>query len=292
MKVLITGANGQLGWELQRTVPDGVEALALDRSALDISDREQVNQLIASERPDWVINTAAYTAVDKAEEEVEPAYAINRDGAANLAQACSHNGCRMVQLSTDYIFDGSQSTPYLTNSKPAPLSVYGASKLAGEELVLMALPEASAIVRTSWVYSSHGNNFVKTMLHLMAEREALSVIEDQIGTPTWANGLARVIWQIVDTETTGILHWSDAGVASWYDFAHAIYEEATQSGLLSNKCEIRPIATAQYAARAKRPHYSVLDKSEAISRLEMAPRDWREALRDMLKEFRTDPKQT
>lgn len=286
MKVIVTGAGGQVGWELQRTVPSGIELIALHRAGLDISSPEQVDLLIEREKPDWVINAAAYTAVDKAEEELDLAYLINRDGAKNIAQACKKIGARMLQISTDFVFDGNQSTPYLLASTPAPLSIYGTSKQAGDEVVLQNLGDECSIVRTSWVYSSHGNNFVKTMISLMSERPKLSIVADQIGTPTWANGLAVAIWNMVERNYSGIHHWTDYGVASWYDFAVAIYEESTSMGLLNNICSVKPIKTDQYPLPAARPQYSVLDKSETVALLERDPEHWRVALRKMLKELK------
>ena len=285
MKVLVTGANGQVGWELQRAIPAGIELVALQRSALDITNREQVIRVITSEKPDWVINAAAYTAVDRAEEEPDLAYTINRDGAANIAEACKRAGSRMVQISTDFVFDGRQGTPYLETAKPNPLSVYGASKLAGDEAVFKALGEHCTILRTSWVYSVHGNNFVKTMLRLMSERAEVGIVADQVGTPTWANGLATAIWAAVEKGVSGICHWSDYGVASWYDFAIAIYEEGSTLGLLTTECAIKPIRTEQYPVPATRPQYSVMDKSNTVSQLEIEPGHWRMALREMLIEM-------
>lgn len=286
MKIIVTGAGGQLGWELQRAAPKGVELVALKRADLDITNPEQVNRLLLKETPDWVINAAAYTAVDKAEEETKQAYRINRDGAANIAAACKQVGAKMLQVSTDFVFDGKQSTPYLPTSKPNPLSTYGASKQAGDEAVLQALGDNCTIVRTSWVYSAHGNNFVKTIIRLMSEKSELGIIADQTGTPTWANGLAGAIWNMVGNNITGIQHWSDYGIASWYDFATAIYEEAVIVGLLNNECTIKPIRTDQYPVLATRPQYSVLDKSATVSKIEIEPQHWRVSLRQMLTELK------
>ncbi|MDX2504232.1 MAG: dTDP-4-dehydrorhamnose reductase [Gammaproteobacteria bacterium] len=281
MKIII-GADGQLGWELQRTAPAGIELVAIDIAELDVTKPEQVNQFIEKEKPDWVINAAAYTAVDKAEDESELAYRVNCDGALNIAKACKKSGAKMLQVSTDFVFDGKQSTLYLTTSKPNPLSVYGASKQAGDEAVLKELGEQCTIVRTSWLYSAHGNNFVKTMLRLMPERSELGIVADQIGTPTWANGLARAIWSMLEKNVTGIQHWSDNGVASWYDFTVAIYEEGTAIGLIENDCNIKPINSDQYPVQAERPAYSVLDKNSTVEKIEMEPREWRDALIKML----------
>lgn len=285
-KVLITGAAGQLGWELQRSAPDDVTVLALDSDGLDISDRQAVLSLVSSVQPALIINAAAYTAVDKAESDVEAAYAVNRDGPAHLAEAAVQVNARLVQVSTDFVFDGSQSHPYRPDAVTSPLGVYGASKLAGEQAVLATGADA-VIIRTAWVYSVHGNNFVKTMLRLMAERDQLGVVSDQIGTPTSANGLARLIWQLANhAEITGVHHWTDLGVASWYDFAVAIQEEALDMGLLTRAIPIRPIATSDYPTPARRPAYSVLDKQSLLATGLVNACHWRVALRAMLAELK------
>jgi len=285
MKVIITGAAGQVGWELQRTVPDEIELIALQRTDLDITDAQQVSQLFQREKPDWIINAAAYTAVDKAELESELAYRINRDGAANLAVACQLVSAKMLQISTDFVFDGKQNTPYNVNAATNPLGIYGKSKQAGDDEVIRLLADDSAVVRTSWVYSAHGHNFVKTMIDLMNQRDELTIVADQVGTPTWTHGLATALWRLVSLNASGIHHWSDAGLASWYDFAIAIYEEASALGLIKNDCTIKPIRTEQYPLPATRPQFSVLDKSTTIQALAIEPEYWRVSLRRMLKEL-------
>lgn len=286
MKVLLTGAGGQLGWELQRTVPEGVAVVALGSRELDITDQEAVARVVADEGPAVIINAAAYTAVDRAEAESERAFLVNAQGPAHLARAAREGGARLIHLSTDFLFDGLQSTPYLPTDRPNPLGVYGQSKLAGEEQVLAIGKGAdTAIIRTAWVYSSHGHNFVKTMLRLMAERDELGVICDQIGTPTWARNLAQVVWSAVVSGLTGVHHCTDAGVASWYDFAMAIMEEAQAVGLLSRSPRVRPIPTSAYPLPARRPPYSVLDKSSLWQALALTPEHWRVSLRKMLKEM-------
>ena len=287
MKVLITGANGQLGWELQRLAPSHVELIVTDAEQLDITDATSVDEFVAGQRPEVIINGAAYTAVDKAESEKEAAYAVNRDGAANLAKAAQSHGVRLIQVSTDFIFDGMQSSPYCAEAQAHPLGVYGDSKWQGENAVKDILGDKAVLLRTSWVYSSHGANFVKTMLRLMKEKPQLGVIADQVGTPTWAKGLAEAIWSIVAQPTlAGTFHWTDAGVASWYDFAVAIQEEGIVNGLLSKKINISPLSTKEYPTPAARPPYSVLDKTSAWSALHVEPMHWREALREMLAELK------
>jgi len=305
LRVLLTGANGQLGWELQRSRPAHIELHAHGADTLDITDVHAVQDAVQALKPDWIINAAAYTAVDKAESESTLAYAVNRDGARHLAEAARVINARMVQVSTDFIFDGEQGHPYLPvppsppageglgergGNRPNPLSVYGASKLAGEIAVHEALGEHALILRTAWVYSSHGHNFVKTMLRLMGEREQLGIVADQIGSPTWAHGLAQAIWQATAIKLHGIHHWTDAGVASWYDFAQAIHDEARTLGQLTRDCALRPIATTDYPTPARRPGFSLLDKASTWQALHISqPAHWRAQLRAMLHEVSGKP---
>lgn len=289
MRILITGANGQLGYELNRAAPDGVELLLVDVDQLDITDAETIGTFFAQHKPSAVINAAAYTAVDKAESDNELAYAVNATGPQLLAQACAKAVIPMVQVSTDFIFDGSQSAPYQPEDKPNPISVYGDSKLKGEQAVTEILGNKASIIRTAWVYSVHGNNFVKTMLRLMTEREQLGVVADQMGTPTWANSLAHACWNaclnLMEGKEGGVYHWTDAGTASWYDFAVAIQDEALGLGMLDRRIPINPIATSAYPTPAARPSYSVLDKATAYEQLDMHPTHWRANLRAMLNEL-------
>ncbi|MGK0272909.1 MAG: dTDP-4-dehydrorhamnose reductase [Cocleimonas sp.] len=285
-KILITGANGQLGYELQRSMPVGYEYIAADRSTLDITDAYVVKEFVADHQPDVIINAAAYTAVDKAEEETELAIAINTFGAANLANVARANKCKLVQISTDFVFDGKACSPYPVDAKTDPDGYYGKTKRDGDNKVLDILGEEALIIRTSWLYSAHGNNFVKTMLRFMAEREELGIISDQIGTPTWANSLANAVWKAIELNTTGIHHWSDAGVASWYDFAYAIMEEGVALGLLDKPITIKAITTAEYPTPASRPCYSVMDKTTTWKALNMQSEHWRVALRNMLIELK------
>ncbi len=286
MRVLITGVNGQLGQELCHAAPDGVEISAFDREGLDITDNLTVHALFDQVKPEFVINAAAYTAVDEAEQEQTLAFAVNADGPRNLATACSEHGARLIHVSTDFIFDGKKSTPYMAEDEANPLGVYGASKLEGERNVLTHYPDGSLIIRVGWLYSRFGQNFVKTMLRLMAERDELGVVADQIGTPTHAAGLAQAIWQFAEESfTTGIYHWSDAGVASWYDFAVAIMEEGVSAGKLEKAISIKPIRTSDYPTPAMRPQYSVLDKTSSWTHLDLKPLHWRVALRQMLQQL-------
>lgn len=285
-RVLVTGAQGQLGRELVATKPLGYELHACGRQDLDVSDATAVREWIASNRPNLVINTAGFTAVDRAETERDSAYRVNCQAAGYLAESVAQIGGRLIHISTDYVFDGTRSTPYRPDDIPRPLSVYGESKLGGERRVSEAMGQRAMVIRTSWVYSSHGTNFLRTMLGLMREREEIRVVSDQIGTPTWARGLAQAIWVAADRpELGGISHWTDAGVASWYDFAVAIQEEAMARGLLSRVVSIIPIRTKDYSAVAVRPAYSVLDKHDTWKSLGYIPPHWRQALRTLITEI-------
>ena len=285
-KVIILGAAGQLGRELQRSAPQGADCLCLARDQLDVTDESQLRGCLEAEAPNLVINAAAYTAVDRAESEPEQALRINGHAPGYLASACAATGSRLFHVSTDFVFDGDSSRPYTPDAPTAPLGEYGRSKLVGEESVRAALPSA-LIVRTAWVYSAFGANFVKTMLRLMGERDELSVVADQIGTPTWARGLAETLWAAADRPgLQGIYHWTDAGVCSWYDFAVAIAEEGVALGLLSRLPRVRPIPGSAYPTPAQRPAFSVLDKAATWDALDMEGVHWRVQLRDMLQELK------
>jgi len=286
MNILLIGSNGQLGWELQRTVPDGISLTSLDYPEIDIRNPESVRQTINLYSPDWVINAAAYTAVDKAEADIENAYAVNATGIQYLAEAVQSSGGRLAHVSTDFVFSGEQAIPYRSTDVPSPCCVYGQSKLQGEQALMQTLPERSFVIRTAWLYSAHGQNFVKTMLRLMSEKEELSVVDDQFGTPTWAKGLALALWRGIENDLVGTFHWSDAGVASWYDFAVAIQEEAYPLGLLDRSIPIQPVSTDQYPTPAQRPPFSVLEKRSTWDALTMEGTHWRKQLRLMLGELK------
>ena len=283
MKVLISGAGGQVGRMLRATCPAGIELVACAHADLDIGDAGAVRERLERERPDAIINAAAYTAVDKAESEPQQARRINSEGPGHLATLARESGARLVHLSTDFVFDGRASSPYRPEASTHPLGVYGTTKRDGEQAVLEALPDRSVIVRTAWVYAAEGANFMRTMLRLMGERGAVRVVADQVGTPTAARPLAEVLWQVVARpEIGGIHHWSDAGVASWYDFAVAIAEEGAALGLLPSTVTVTPIATEDYPTPARRPAYSVLDK-RSLTALGLVPAHWRQRLRETLK---------
>jgi dTDP-4-dehydrorhamnose reductase len=262
MKVLVAGSAGQLGRALKATAPDGVELLAPAEADFDILNAAQVEALLRSTRPDLLINAAAYTAVDKAETDRETAEAVNGTAAGTLAAAAASVGARFAHVSTDFVFDGLSPLPYRPDAEPAPLGVYGETKLSGERQVLARHP-SPLIVRTAWVYAARGNNFVHTMLRLMRERDEVRVVSDQVGTPTHAASLARAIWALDAAGATGIHHWTDAGVASWYDFAVAIRDEAIVAGLLTRAVPVVPIGTSDYPTPARRPAMSVLDKQSS-----------------------------
>ncbi|MFA7426362.1 MAG: dTDP-4-dehydrorhamnose reductase [Desulfosarcinaceae bacterium] len=283
MKVLVAGANGQLGRTLADTAPQGVVLHLLDLPNLDITDEASVRRHVNRAAPDLIVNAAAYTAVDRAEEQSDLAFAVNAAGAGHLARAARETDARLIHVSTDYVFDGGANTPYAPEAECRPLGVYGESKRQGEIAVLEAL-ENALILRTAWLYSRYGANFVLTMLRLMDEREQLSVVADQVGTPTWTGTLAVAVWAAAARpEISGVYHWTDAGVGSWYDFAVAIQEEAVTLGKLARPIPIAPIRTADYPTSARRPAYSVLDCTRSWRDLEVTPIHWREALRRMLR---------
>ncbi|MEL0630695.1 dTDP-4-dehydrorhamnose reductase [Psychromonas aquatilis] len=294
MKVLITGKGGQLAWELENLVPQDTELLSCSSQELDITDATQVNDTILQFKPDVVINAAAYTAVDKAEVDTESAYAVNELGSEYLANACKNISAKLIHVSTDFVFDGTKTTPYQTDDSVNPINVYGASKLAGDIKIDDILGEQATIIRTAWVYSVNGNNFVKTMLRLMAEKDQLGIVYDQVGTPTWAKGLAEMIWALIgkqqqeakqDTGSAQLLHWTDAGVCSWYDFAVAIQELAIEKGLLDKAIPVRPIPASAYPTPATRPSFSVIDKSTTEQASGVQTVHWRKQLSTMMDEL-------
>jgi dTDP-4-dehydrorhamnose reductase len=284
--VLITGAGGQLGYELQRLVPAGVAMVAMDRDQLDLTDVAAIDACLASHHPSVIINGAAYTAVDRAESEPGLARAVNAHGPAALARAAARHDARLIQISTDFVFGGTSARPWRPDDAVAPQSVYGQTKHEGERAVLDALGTRALVIRTAWLYSAQGGNFVKTMLRLMRERDAVRVVSDQVGTPTWAQSLAHTVWAAVRAPAiSGILHWTDAGVASWYDFAVAIQEEALGLGLLDRAVPVHAITSAAYPVPARRPPYSVLDTTATTQALGVVPPHWRVNLRRMLGEL-------
>jgi dTDP-4-dehydrorhamnose reductase len=278
IKVLVTGAGGQLGRELTGWTDPQFEIHGFGRESLDVTDLQQCRDVMSSMKPDAIIHCAAYTAVDKAESEPEEAFRINETGTRNLAIAAHENRSKLCYISTDYVFDGTSLTPYRESDQTNPLTMYGKSKLAGEQVVQLLL-ERYFIVRTSWVYGKYGSNFVKTMLKLSEERDEVKVVHDQIGSPTYAQDLARFLLELIQTDRYGIYHASNTGACSWYDFAKAIFEEN------GKKIQVVACTTAEFPRPASRPAYSVMEH-EAIrtNGLQDLP-PWREALRHFLKEI-------
>ena len=285
--VLITGANGQLGNELRvrKEISNNIfHFVYTDVDTLDITDLQQVSDFIKEKSISYIINCAAYTNVEKAEEDTETVYLINHVGTENLAKAAAENECRMIHISTDFVFDGESTTPYTENSPTVPLSVYGASKLKGEESVRQFAKEWM-IIRTSWLYSEFGNNFVKTMIRLMSEHDTLNIVADQHGTPTYAADLAEMIVHILEFSEenewkTGIYHFSNTGETTWYGFAEKIRELAHLE-----KCTLNPVTTEEYGAKAQRPLYSVLDKSKISSAFHVVIPNWENGLERAIKKL-------
>lgn len=280
MRVLITGAGGQLGSALQKTAPVWAEISAIDVADCNLTDAPMLTARLVVEAPDVIINAAAYTAVDKAESDETTARAINADAIGVMVEQMVATGGKVVHVSTDYVFDGTSPVAYRPEDARNPQSAYGRTKAEGED----RLRDTDLLVRTAWVYAAGGANFVRTMIRLMREREELGVVADQIGSPTWATGLARTIWGLVEQGVCGIFHHCDAGVASWYDFAVAISEEAYALGLLECVPIIRPIVTTDYPTPAKRPAFSLLDCRATRTALGDTPTHWRTNLRLMLEE--------
>ncbi|MCK5888703.1 MAG: dTDP-4-dehydrorhamnose reductase [Methylococcales bacterium] len=285
MKIVVIGKSGQLAWELDQLNTEH-EVICLGRTDIDITDKAKLYETLSQLAPQAVINASAYTAVDLAETEQEQAHLINATAVGYLAEVCQQLSLHLTHVSTDFVFSGNSGTPYLPNEPYAPLGVYGDSKAQGEQQLLQHISEQSCIIRTSWVYSSHGQNFVKTMLRLMAEKPELGVISDQIGSPTYAKGLAQACLMAAENKVNGIHHWSDAGVASWYDFAVAIQEIGLSLRLLDKAIPIKPITAKDYPTPAKRPSYSVLDKTSlAEAFAELPPVHWQTQLHKMMEKL-------
>lgn len=276
LKIVVTGANGQLGRELTLWATDAADIVGFGRAELDITILEQCKTILEQQKPDIVIHCAAYTAVDQAESEPDAAFLVNEEGTRNLAEAAAAVGAKICYVSTDYVFDGTGSKPYQEQDQTNPQTIYGKSKLAGEHAV-QTLIERHFIVRTSWVYGKYGNNFVKTMLRLAGERDRLTVVSDQVGSPTYTYDLATFLIELVQTEYYGIYHASNTGSCSWYEFAEAIFEE---SGM---KVNVEPCTTAEFQRPAPRPANSVMAHGAIGATGLQDLRPWREALRHYIK---------
>ncbi|MBP6065227.1 dTDP-4-dehydrorhamnose reductase [Bacteroides sp.] len=284
MNILITGANGQLGNEMRVLSQENTAHTYFftDVQELDICDEESVMTYVAQKQIDVIVNCAAYTAVDRAEDDVELCNKLNNLAPGYLARAAQSRGAAMIQVSTDYVFDGTAHTPYTEQEVTCPNSIYGTTKLAGEQNVMEHCDKA-IVIRTAWLYSIYGNNFVKTMIRLGRERETLGVIFDQVGTPTYANDLARTIYAIINNGIErGIYHFSNEGACSWYDFTVAIHRLA---GITS--CKVKPIHTADYPTKAARPHYSVLDKTKIKNTFHIEIPHWETSLKRCISQLST-----
>ncbi|MBT4162083.1 MAG: dTDP-4-dehydrorhamnose reductase [Gammaproteobacteria bacterium] len=334
MEILVFGKTGQLGLSLKDTAPPGQNIHYIGHDECDLAEPGAVTRCLEEHKPDYIVNAAAYTQVDKAEQEPNLAHQINAEAVreiaawiavisteppkASVAPVIStgpaagreaekspkpkdlepnsvistelgagqeaEKSPKLIHISTDFVFDGQSTTLYKPDDPTNPLGQYGKTKLAGEKAILDIAPDFTMIIRTAWVYSEHGQNFVKTMLRLMAEKEELGVVNDQRGSPTYARGLAEVIWQIVteDRFSAGIYHWTDKGDVTWHEFASAIQEEALKLGLLDKTIPINAITTADYPTPAQRPAYSVLESSKLVELLAGDPQDWRDSLRFMV----------
>ncbi|MGI2853524.1 dTDP-4-dehydrorhamnose reductase [Shewanella algae] len=286
MKVLITGCKGQVGLCLTERLKGIAEILALDSKGLDITNREAVFSTVVKFRPEYIINAAAHTAVDRAEQEVELSYAINCDGPRYLAQAAKVCGAVMLHISTDYVFDGAGNSPYKETDSTGPQGIYGQSKLAGEQAVAEDCPQ-HLILRTAWVFGEYGNNFVKTMLRLAQSRDELNVVGDQFGGPTYAGDIADALISMVQyleqgkQPQWGIYHFSGMPYASWFDFAVAIFQAAEQYQVVAKKPKLFAISTKAYPTPAKRPANSRLDCSRIEDQFAIQPSDWRRALNNI-----------
>jgi len=293
MRILVTGANGQVGHEFKAIAQDSKHTFeCLDRSQLDITNEAQINECLNRFMPDLVINCAAYTAVDKAENDVDMAYAINAHGAGHLANECKAIDAAMIHISTDYVFAGDTLSPYKENDPTEPTGIYGASKLAGEKAVAKKLNK-HIILRTAWVFGAHGNNFVKTMLRLGAERDQLGVVHDQLGAPTSAKGIAEccmAIAEVIDNRDPDDVHWGTyhfcgAPYSNWFEFAEHIFSAAVTLGLLDKAPKLNSISSDQFPTPAKRPSNSRLKCAKLMSHFEIAPDDWSNQLNEVLIEI-------
>ncbi len=301
MRVLLTGAAGQLGQALIAATPEGIELLPSSRRggdgllALDLADAKACRMAVNQYRPDWVLNAGAYTAVDQAEAEPELAHAVNGTAPRAFAEAIQECGGRLLQLSTDFVFNGQQGSPYRVDQSRDPLGVYGASKACGEEAVeeLLVGNNQGVVLRTSWVMGPVGKNFALTMLRLHRDKEELGVVADQVGCPSSTLNLARACWRVISCSQEGmelppVLHWCDGGAASWYDVSVAVGELAMELGLLNQAAKVNPISTTDYPTPATRPGYSLLDCQDSRAALKLEAQPWRAALKDVLRAIPTN----
>ena len=293
MKVLLTGARGQLGRALIAAAPQEVDLVATSRSELDLADSDACFEAVRQNKPDWVLNAGAYTAVDKAESQPELAYAVNMKAPKAFAEALRQYGGRLLQISTDFVFDGTQGFPYRPDQKCAPLGVYGSSKASGEEVIQEVLGDCgrALTLRTSWVIGPVGKNFVLTMLRLHREQKQLRVVADQVGCPTSTLNLSEACWRTIEFSNKkclpSVMHWTDAGAASWYDVAVSVGRIATELGLVNSAAVVNPITTVEYPTPAERPSYSLLDCSSTRVALELESEHWQKALFRVLQQVKS-----
>ena len=293
MKILLTGAGGQLGQALLDAKPEAFELISTTRQELNLADAEACRSAVRQHQPDWVLNAGAYTAVDKAESEPELAHAVNGGAPEAFAQELDRQGGRLLQVSTDFVFNGTQGTPYQPEQTRDPLGVYGASKAAGEAAIqsVFGAEGRGLIMRTSWVIGPVGKNFALTMLRLHRERDQLGVVADQVGCPTSTLNLAQACWRTLqiagERDMPAVMHWCDNGAASWYDVAVAIGQIGAELGLIDTPAKVQPITTSDYPTPAERPSYSLLDCTGTRAALELDGEHWQKALRAVLQQAKT-----
>lgn len=286
MKVLVVGANGQAGRTVLARAPAWARAVSADRCSMDITDRRAVLDVVRDVAPAVIVNAAAYTNVEAAESDAATAFAVNADGPGHLAEAARAVGGRLIHISTDYVFSGASARPLRRDDPTGPLNAYGHSKLAGERRVRETLDDDAVILRTSWLYSRWGVNFVLKMLDLMRSQPEIRVVADQIGSPTWAGSLADVVWRAIDCGAGGTYHWSDAGQTSWHGFAAEILAAGREIGLLQDDVDLIPVRSLDFPTKARRPAFSVLDLSRTESDLGVTAVRWQNNLRKMLVELK------
>ena len=288
--IVVTGASGQLGQTISRLWSESplpqYQFKALDRFELGLSQPESAIAVLAELKPSVIVNAAAYTQVDKAESDSIAAHLVNAEAVGRIAAWSEENDARLIHISTDFVFDGRSKKPYEPRQQANPLGVYGVSKLAGERQIQALAKQRGTVIRTSWLYCEYGNNFVKTMLRLMGEKDQLSVVDDQRGSPTSTHGLAALIFaMILNRNAAGIYHWTDGGSITWFEFALEIQRQGVQEGLLSKVIPISPISTSEYPTPARRPAYSVLDRSRTLTDFDCPSADWQAQLNRVLKEL-------
>lgn len=294
MKIILTGVKGQLGKTISLLKPDNLDLIKITRKELDLEDSKKCFELIMSHKPDWVINAAAYTAVDLAEEQICKAYRINAEAPKQFSKALSLYGGNLLHISTDFVFDGNKKTPYLPDDKTNPINIYGRSKLAGERAILRILGNSNkcSIIRTSWLLSNYGKNFALTILKLLKEKKNISVVNDQFGSPTSCYSLAKVCWELINfkentksQELPRILHWCNSGEASWYELANQIFNTSKSLNLDLMCEEIFPIKSVDYKVKAKRPKYSVLDSAKTSKLLRIDNPEWKKMIKPLIQKY-------